>query len=110
VGTVGFTERLAREKGLDVVSHTTTFLATRPKYGRNPIHCKLIAERGTQSLVGAQVVSPGPIRGAIDELAVAVANRVPLPRLAQVDTPYSPAIGGDQVRWAVRGLRDKLGT
>lgn len=108
VGTVGFTERLARDKGLDVVSHIATTLPTRPKYGRNPIYCKLIADRGTQSLVGVQVISKGSIRGAIDELALAIAYKIPLPQLVQIDTPYSPAVGGDQVRWAVKELMNKI--
>lgn len=107
IGSVGFTEKLAREKGLDVVSHITTTLSTRPKYGREPIYCKLIAERGAGNLVGAQVISEAPIRGAIDELALAIECKIPLDKLAQLDTPYSPAIGGDQVRWAVRELMNK---
>ena len=108
VGSVGFTERLARKKGLDVVSHITTTFSTRPKYGKQPIYCKLIAERGARNLVGAQVISEVPIRGAIDELALAIAYKIPLDKLAQLDTPYSPAVGGDQVRWSVIELMNKI--
>jgi len=67
----------------------------------------MIAERGTGNLLGAQVISEAPIRGAIDELALAIECKIPLDKLAQLDTPYSPAIGGDQVRWAVRELMNK---
>jgi NADH oxidase (H2O2-forming) len=109
VGTVGLTERLAREKGLDVVSHVATTLSKRPKYGSKPIFCKLIADKKTQNLAGAQVISEGPIRGAIDELALAVAYKIPLPQLAQIDTPYSPSVGGDQVRWTLKELMNKMG-
>ncbi len=108
VGAVGFTERLAREKGLDVVAHIATTLPTRPKYGSKPVYCKLIAEQGNQNLVGVQVISEGSIRGAIDELALAIACKIPLPKLAQIDTPYSPAVGGDQVQWTVRELMNKI--
>jgi pyruvate/2-oxoglutarate dehydrogenase complex dihydrolipoamide dehydrogenase (E3) component len=108
VGSVGFTEKLAREKGLDVISHLTTTLSTRPKYGKKPVYCKLIAERGAGNLVGAQVISEASIRGAVDELALAIACKVPLDKLAQLDTPYSPAVGGNQIRWAVRELMDKI--
>jgi NADH oxidase (H2O2-forming) len=108
VGSVGFTERLAQGKGLDVVSHTATILPMRPKYGGDPIYCKLIAERGAKNLVGAQVISTASIRGAIDELALVIACKLPLDKLVQIDTPYSPAVGGDQVRWAVRELLDKI--
>jgi pyruvate/2-oxoglutarate dehydrogenase complex dihydrolipoamide dehydrogenase (E3) component len=107
VGSVGFTEKLARVNGLDVVSHITTTLSTRPKYGKKPIHCKLVAEREGRNLVGAQVISEASIRGAIDELALALACKIPLDKLAQLDTPYSPAVGGDQVRWTVRELMNK---
>jgi NADH oxidase (H2O2-forming) len=109
VGTVGFTERSAREKGLDVVSHTTTTLPRRPKYSSKPIYCKLIAERKTRNLVGAQVISEETIRGAVDELTLAVACQIPLLKLGQIDTPYSPAVGGDQVQWNVRELIHKTG-
>ena len=108
VGSVGFTEKLAQAKGLDVISHITTTLPTRPKYGKKPVYCKLIAERGVGNIVGAQVISEAPIRGAIDELALAVGCKIPLDKLAQLDTPYSPAVGGDQVRWAVRELMHKI--
>ena len=108
VGTVGFSEKFAREKGLDVVSHIATTLPTRPKNGRNPIYCKLIADRGTQSLVGAQVISEAPIRGAIDELTLAIAYRIPISKLSQIDTPYSPAVGGDHIRWTVRELINRI--
>jgi len=108
VGAVGFNERLARESGLDVVSCISTTLSTRPKYGAKPVYCKLTADRGTQNLVGGQVISEGPIRGAIDELALAIAYKTPLIKLAQIDTPYSPAVGGDQVRWALRELMNKI--
>lgn len=107
VGSVGFTEKLARANGLDVISHTTTTLTTRPKYGKKPIHCKLVAEREGRNLVGAQVISEASIRGAIDQLALAIACKIPLDKLAQLDTPYSPAVGGDQVRWTVRALMNK---
>ena len=108
VGSVGFTERLARDKGLDVVTHIATTLPTRPKYGRNPIYCKLIADRNTQSLVGAQVISEASIRGAIDELTLATAYRIPISKLSQIDTPYSPAVGGDHIRWTVRELTNRI--
>jgi NADPH-dependent 2,4-dienoyl-CoA reductase/sulfur reductase-like enzyme len=108
VGAVGFTERFAREKGLDVVSYIATTFPKRPKYEGRPICCKLIADRRTQNLVGAQAISEGSVRGAIDELAFAIAARIPLSRLAQLDTPYSPAVGGDQIRWTVRQLMDKI--
>ena len=36
-------------------------------------------------------------RGAIDELALAIACQIPPGKLAQLDNPYSPAVGRDHV-------------
>jgi len=110
IGSVGFSEKLAQDKGLDIVSHTTTTLSTRPKYGRDPIYCKMIADRGTRNLIGAQLISKAPIRGVIDELALAVVCQLSLEKMIQIDVPYSPAIGGDMIRWAMRGLKNKIGS
>jgi len=107
VGAVGFTEELARKKELDVVSHTATIFSKRPKYGPKPIYCKLIANHKDQNLIGAQVISEESIRGTIDELALAIACKIPLPTLTHIDTPYSPSVGGNQVRWAMAELVNK---
>ncbi len=108
VGTVGFNERFARAKGIDVVSSISTFTSVRPRYGGKDVHCKLIADRQTGNLVGAQVISEGPIRGAIDELAIAISHKISPSMLAQIDAPYSPALGGEQVHKAVKELKSKL--
>ena len=109
IGTVGFTEKVAREKGLDVVSNTITALTTRPGFGGKSLHYKLIADRKTQTLVGAQVISGERVGGIISGLAIAIAEKVPLHKLAQLDTPYSPPVGGDPIRGGLRELADKLG-
>jgi NADH oxidase (H2O2-forming) len=108
IGTAGFTEKVAREKGIDAVSHIATISSKRPKYGRIPVHCKLIADRKNQTLVGAQVISEDSIRGAIDELTLAISCQIPLSKLVQIDTPYSPTVGGDQIGWIIRELMRKI--
>jgi hypothetical protein len=60
-------------------------------------------------LVGAQVISEEMIRGTLNELALAIAEKVPLHRLALLESPYSPAIGRDPIGDGVRGLLSKLG-
>jgi len=95
IGAVGFTEKVAREKGLDVVSSTISAPATRPRYGGKLFHYKLIADRTAGTLVGAQVISEETIRGVINEMAVAIAEKVTVQRLARLETSYSPAVGGD---------------
>jgi len=109
VGTVGPTERLAREKGLDIVSITMSSPTSRPHLGGKLLHYKLIADRRTGTLVGAQVISEEMIRGTINELTLAIAEKIPLNRLALLESPYSPAIGRDPIIYGIRRLVGKLG-
>ena len=93
VGTVGFTESYARERGLDVLSNVTTTATRRRAFGGRTIHIKLIASRQTRALVGAQIMSEELVAGKIDRLSVAIAEGVPVERLAVIDTCYSPTVG-----------------
>jgi NADH oxidase (H2O2-forming) len=109
IGATGFTERLAREKGLDVVSATLSIPTSRPHLGDKVLHYKLIADRRTKTLVGAQVISEEIIRGTLNELSLAIAEKVPLHRLALLETPYSPAVGRDPIGDGVMKLIRELG-
>jgi NADH oxidase (H2O2-forming) len=93
VGTVGFTESYAREKNLDVLSDVMTTATRRASFGGKRIHMKLVADRSTESLVGAQIISEELVAGKIDRLAVAIAERIPVRRLALMDTCYHPTTG-----------------
>ena len=108
VGSVGFTERFAREKGLDVVSVSVTTPRLRERFDNKPAHYKLIAERSTQTLVGAQIISEEIVSGTIDKLAVAIANRMPLAKLVQIDSCYSPNVQEDQIAVPIHRLIDEL--
>ena len=108
VGTVGFTEEKAKEMGLDAISASYRAPKTRPAYGRKRVYCKLIADRKTQTLLGGQIVSQHEIGGMISELALAFAEKVPIPSILAIDAPYSPLIGTDPVRGAMTLLMNKL--
>ena len=110
VGTVGFTEAQARERGLDVVSSITTTSTRRRLFGGKPIHSKLIADRKTRRLVGAQLIGEELVAGKIDRLAVAIAERIPVDRLSLIDTCYSPTTGAgyEAVTMALDELEEKL--
>jgi NADH oxidase (H2O2-forming) len=108
IGAAGFTERLAWENGLDVVSTTVSSPTSRPHLGGKILHYKLIAHRRTGTLVGAQVISEEIIRGTVNELSLAIAEKVSLHRLALLETPYSPAVGRDPIGDGVVRLIHKL--
>jgi NADH oxidase (H2O2-forming) len=109
VGAVGFTEREAREKGIEIMSTlVNTPYLREPRHGK-PAWYKLIAERKTQTLVGAQLISEEIVSGTIDKLAVAIASRMPLTQLVQIDSCYSPYVQEDQIAVPLQRLIDKLG-
>ena len=109
VGAVGFTEREAQEKGIEITSTiVNTPYLREPRHGK-PAWYKLIAERKTQTLIGAQLISEEIVSGTVDKLAVAIANKMPLIKLVQIDSCYSPYVQEDQVAVPIQRLIDKLG-
>ena len=109
VGAVGFTEKEARDKGIETISITVNTPYLREPRGGKPAWYKLIAEPKTKTLVGAQLISQEIVSGTIDKLAVAIANRMPLVKLVQIDSCYSPHVQEDQIAVPIQRLIDKLG-
>jgi pyruvate/2-oxoglutarate dehydrogenase complex dihydrolipoamide dehydrogenase (E3) component len=88
IGTVGFTAHYARHKEIDVLSSTTTTATRRRVFGGKTIYIKLIADCRNRTLIGALFISAELVAGKIDRLAVAIAERIPVERLALIDTCY----------------------
>jgi len=78
---------------MDVLSSTMTTATRRRAFGGKTIHIKLVADRKTRALIGAQLISEELVAGKIDRMAVAIAERIPVDRLALSDTCYSPTVG-----------------
>ena len=108
VGAVGFTEQEAREKGVETISTAVNTPYLREPRGGKPAWYKLIAEPKTQTLVGAQLISQEIVSGTIDKLAVAMANKMPLSKLVQIDSSYSPYVQEDQIAVPIQRLIDEL--
>jgi NADPH-dependent 2,4-dienoyl-CoA reductase/sulfur reductase-like enzyme len=109
VGAVGFTEREAREKGMEITSVTVNTPYLREARGGKPAWYRLIAESRTRTLIGAQLISEEIVSGTIDKLAVAIAAKMPLSKLVQIDSCYSPQVQEDQIAVPIQRLIDKLG-
>lgn len=108
VGAVGFTEGEARERGLDTVSVTVDTPWLRERFNGHPTRYKLIADSKTSTLLGAQIVSEEIVSGTVDKLAVAIASKMPLIILVQIDSCYSPHVQEDQLAVPLHRLIDKL--
>lgn len=109
VGAVGFTEKEAREKGIETTSIMVNTPYLREPRGGKPAWYKLVAESKNQTLVGAQLISEEIVSGTIDKLAVAIANKMQLIKLVQVDSCYSPHVQEDQIAVPLQRLIDALG-
>jgi len=108
IGAVGFTEREAREKELETVSVAVDTPRLRERFDGRPAHYKLIADAKRNTLIGAQIVSEEIVSGTVDKLAVAIACRMPLSKLVQIDSCYSPHVQEDHIAVPLHRLIDKL--
>ena len=108
IGAVGFTEREAREKGLEAISIAVDTARLRDRFNGKPAHYKLIADAETKTLIGAQIISEEIVSGTVDKLAIAIACRMPLTKLVQIDSCYSPHVQEDQIAAPLHRLIDKL--
>jgi NADPH-dependent 2,4-dienoyl-CoA reductase/sulfur reductase-like enzyme len=109
IGAVGFTEREAQEKGLATVSVEVDTPRLRERFNGRPAHYKLIANTKTRALIGAQIISEEIVSATVDKLAMAIAGKMPVIKLVQIDSCYSPHVQEDQIAVPLHRLIDKLG-
>ncbi len=91
VGRTGLGEVEARDVGFDVVTETVES-TTRAGYypGAKPIRTKLVAERGTGRLLGAQIVGEEGAAKRIDVLAMALWHGTTVSDIVDTDISYAP--------------------
>jgi rhodanese-related sulfurtransferase len=91
VARTGLTEEQARGRGLDVITAVCPGL-DRPHYypGHAVIVVKLIAERASGALLGAQVVGPGDVSKRLDTLVALLSEGATVDQLATLDLAYAP--------------------
>ncbi len=78
--------------------------------GAKPIGIKLIADRASRRLLGAQIVGFGAVDKRIDVLATALTFGATVDQLAQLDLSYAPPFSAamDPLHQAANALRNKL--
>ncbi len=91
VARTGLTERRARELGYDVV----TCLVSGPDRAhyypnQKPIRVKLVAERGSGRILGAQIVGLGVVDKRIDVVVSAMHMKASVYDLSNFDLAYAP--------------------
>jgi NADPH-dependent 2,4-dienoyl-CoA reductase/sulfur reductase-like enzyme len=87
----GLSERQARAEGFEV--ETATIKASAQAHympGQTPLHVKLIFERGSQRLLGGQIVGQSGAAKRIDVIAAALQAHWTTYDLADLDLSYAP--------------------
>ncbi len=111
VARTGLSEEDARLLGLV----PATILAPSPDRahaypGARPIVVKLVADRASRRLLGAQIVGPGAVDKRIDVVATALSFGATVDQLAELDLAYAPPFSAamDPLHQAANALRNKL--
>jgi NADPH-dependent 2,4-dienoyl-CoA reductase/sulfur reductase-like enzyme len=91
IARTGLGERAAQQAGFEVVTATIDGM-TRAHYypGAKPLTIKVVAERGTGKLLGAQIVGQEGAAKRIDVFATALWNEMGVDDLLNVDLSYAP--------------------
>ncbi len=90
-GRTGLSEREASEAGFNLVSATVTTSTIGHYYpGSGKITLKLVADRGSKRLLGAQAFGDDKVDKVIDTVAALLTGGVPVPEITNLDLAYSP--------------------
>ena len=91
IARTGLTEREAKAAGLDAIAATTEASSRAHYYpGAEPMKIKMVVERGTGRLLGAQIVGGAGAGKRIDVLATALWNGMTVAEVAGMDLSYAP--------------------
>ncbi|OPY89853.1 MAG: NADH peroxidase [Syntrophaceae bacterium PtaU1.Bin231] len=110
LGRVGLTEAQALEEGYAVETSLIPGLDHAAYYpGAKKMLLKLIADRKTGLILGAQGVGPGDVAKRIDVLATAISFGATVDDLANLDLAYAPPYNSamDPVHNAANVIRNK---
>lgn len=94
VGFTGLNSAQAAKAGFSFFASLTRDLSHAHYYpGAAPIMSKLIVEEGTGRLLGAQVLGEAGVDKRVDVFATAIAGKMNVDDLEQLDLAYSPPFG-----------------
>jgi NADH oxidase (H2O2-forming) len=93
IGGTGLTDFFAARAGIETVSGTIVS-KTRADYfpGALPIRIKIIADKETAKIVGAQIIGGEEVTQRINALSFAIQNEMTLQELAKAETCYAPPV------------------
>ena len=93
VGATGLTENAAQRAKIETVTGTISS-KTRADYypGALPIKVKLVVEKESEKVVGAQIIGGEEVTQRINAMSLAIQKNMTVRELAKADTAYAPPL------------------
>jgi len=93
VGVTGLTETAAKRVGIETVTGTITSKTKADYYpGALPIKVKLVVEKESQKIIGAQIIGGEEVTQRINAISFAIQKQMTVRELAKADTAYAPPL------------------
>jgi len=111
VGRTGITEKEARAEGIDYASNAIQHISRAFYYpGRSQMKVKLVADRKTGLLLGAQMAGHEGIAKRLDVFATAITAKMTVRQIGNLDLSYAPPLAPvyDPILIAADELEKKL--
>jgi len=93
VANTGLTQTAAQRNRIEVITATVSS-KTRASYfpGTKPIKIKLVVEKESKRIIGAQIVGGEEVTQRINSLSFAIQQGMTIQELAKADTAYAPPL------------------
>jgi NADPH-dependent 2,4-dienoyl-CoA reductase/sulfur reductase-like enzyme len=93
VGSTGLTETAAQRARIDTVTGTITSKTKADYYpGALSIKVKLVVEKESQKIIGAQIIGGEEVTQRINAISFAIQKQMTTRELAKADTAYAPPV------------------
>jgi NADH oxidase (H2O2-forming) len=93
VGVTGLTENAAQRARIETVTGTIASKTKADYYpGALPIKVKLVVEKESQRIIGAQIIGGEEVTQRINAISFAIQKQMTVRELAKADTAYAPPL------------------
>jgi NADH oxidase (H2O2-forming) len=93
VGSTGLTEAAAQKARIETVTGTITSKTKADYYpGALPIKVKLVVEKESERIIGAQIIGGEEVTQRINAISFAIQKQMTARELAKADTAYAPPV------------------
>jgi NADH oxidase (H2O2-forming) len=93
IGATGLTENAAQRARIETVTGTISSKTKADYYpGALPIRVKLVVEKESQRIIGAQIIGGEEVTQRVNAISFAIQKQMTVRELAKADTAYAPPL------------------